>query len=629
MENDDVTVVISERSTANLREVQERQLAEKRFRYDRSNVVSRAQRKKETARLNTWLVGVSAPAEKQFSKDDFLMEISATDALDCFEDRVKKQQARVIALNKAKAQQKEEKRHSAQYLRHPETKMKIFFENAANMSTVNQSSIDSDDKTESAHTSLPNGIDTDLLINEIDCLDVEREQALLKAENTACSFAEGNPLIQRADVSERMWVLVSDENPAWKACCSMFTMMKKKANTLHRQLAACKNCATVFFPFFPADCHLHQLSDRFKGCVDSRSSNNDSNSLSRRALVSLAHEAGAYKKEGEDEYIKLIRMVRGTRDNKGGVKYGRIELCENSNVAFCESASKVILTSHNLAVGILKLVIQLHFKVPIRSKFLRPDLPGAGFAEYFQRYRHFVPEFADEILFRCFLVEFGRHVKRTDNFDHGFMSKSDWWSGRSVTPESTFASSGSFGMLIKLDKAGLVQLAKSLADGTGRVLDDFCRYNANEDFLSCPSVDENADLEQYLEQMPERVEPDNELDQPEDKELLRLLPLLNPLRLADHPEVRDAEMANKVSKTKLAKRPPDLDEHKRLQRDRKKKNQADYAARKKAEKEAFQLLGKLRSQRSKLIVKMVWLMPEAFFPGRLQACAILLLVLLR
>lgn len=580
MENDDVTVVISERSTANLREVQERQLIEKRFRYDRSNVVSRAQLEKEKVRLNKWLVGVSAPAEKQFSKDDFLMEMSATKALDCFqdsaEDRGNQQQARAIALNKAKAQQKEERRRSAEYLRHPETKMKIYFKNALNMSMDDKSSINSGDKTEPDSTSLPTDTDIGSLINEINCLDVEREQALLKADDIAVSFTEGNPHIQRADVFERMWVLVSDNNPAWKTCCLIFTKMKKKANAVHRQLAACKNCATVFFPFFPADYHMHQLSDRFKCCVDSRSSKNDSDSISRRALVSLAQEANAYKKEGEDEYIKLIRVVRGTRDNKGGVKYGRIELCENSNAAFCESASKVILTSHNLAVGILKLVIQLHFKVPIRSKLLRPDLHGAGLADYFQRYRHFVPEFADEILFRCFLVEFGKHVKRTDNFDHGFMSKSDWWTGRSITPESTFVSSGSFGMLIKLDKAGLVQLAKSLADGTGRVLDDFCRYNANEDFLSCPSVDENADLQQYLEQMPDGVE-----NEPVERELL---PILRPLRLADRPEDVLVKKNKKTSETMLSKRAPELSPEEIRRRDLARARKERYKEKQKAKK---------------------------------------------
>lgn len=255
---------------------------------------------------------------------------------------------------------------------------------------------------------------------------MERDNALLRAEEVAISFTEGNPFIQRADLFERMWVLVSDSNPAWNACCSIFSALKKKSTALHRQLAACKNCATVFFPLFPDEYHMHQSSAQFKSCVDSRSMDKVSESIAQRALVSLAQEANAYKKEGGEEYIKLIRVARGTRDNKGGVKYGRFELCENSHVESCESTSQVTLMSRNLAVGVLKLIIQLHFKVPISSKLLRPELHGAGFADYFQRYRHFVPEFADDTLFRCFLVEFGQHARRADKFDHGFKLNSNW-----------------------------------------------------------------------------------------------------------------------------------------------------------------------------------------------------------
>lgn len=151
MENDDVTAVISERSTANLRGVHERQLIEQRFRYDRSNVVSRAQLEKERARLKKWLMGVSAPIEKQFSKDDLILEMDTAKALDCFrESDQDRAQARVIALNKARAQQKEEERLSAEYLHHPETRMKLFFEKASSMSTSmeEQPSMDMDDHSE-------------------------------------------------------------------------------------------------------------------------------------------------------------------------------------------------------------------------------------------------------------------------------------------------------------------------------------------------------------------------------------------------------------------------------------------------------------------------------------------------
>lgn len=77
---------------------------------------------------------------------------------------------------------------------------------------------------------------------------------------------------------------------------------------------------------------MHQSSDQFKRCVDLKSMEKYSEIIVKRALLSLAQEANAYKKEGEEEYIKLIRVARRTRYNKGGVKYGRFELCENSDV---------------------------------------------------------------------------------------------------------------------------------------------------------------------------------------------------------------------------------------------------------------------------------------------------------
>jgi hypothetical protein len=476
--------------------------------------------------------------------------MTAIKALGCFQhsedDPARKLQARVIALNSTKAKQREEERLSAEYLRHPQTRMAMFFEEAPSMRMKEDSSIVADSWNELE--SIPSGAAS--VINELTMLEVERNQAMLRAEEVAVSFSEGNPFVQRADVSERMWVLVSDSNPAWKACCSIFLALKRRARALHRQLSACKNCATVFTPFFPDDYHMHQSSDTFKHCVDSRLMHKDSASLAQKALVSLARESNSYKKEGEEEYIKLIRIARGTRVSKGGVKYSRFELCENSRVESCESASQVTFMSRNLAVGVLELVIQLHFKVPISSKLLRPELHGAGLADFFQRYRHFVPEFADETLFRCFLVEFGQHVRRAEKFDPGYKFHSNWWSGRCVSPASVFVESGWMGAQVKLDKSGLVQLAKSLANGTCRVLDDFCRYDANDKFLTCTVVDNNVDLQQYLEQMPEGVE-----NEPVEKELL---PSLNPLRMEVHPEDRLAEMAKKVSSAKLGKRPPEI-----------------------------------------------------------------------
>ena len=240
--------------------------------------------------------------------------------------------------------------------------------------------------------------------------------------------ADANPYTQRPNVYERMWVWVSKENDIWKFCCSVLADMTEEARAKKRQFAACKKCAAIFFPF-PDDYHMHELSDKFKTRVDARTSEGDCESLPWRALVGLAKEAKAYEERGGEEFIKIIRIVRGTRSNQGDVKYDRFELCENNKVECWETTSKKSFQARNLAVGILKLVIQLHFKIPIRSDLVDPRYHGAGICDYFQRYRHLVPEFENETLFRCFLAAFGKHVMKATHFDSGFAYRSNWWIG--------------------------------------------------------------------------------------------------------------------------------------------------------------------------------------------------------
>ena len=588
MEKDIVTGT-SENSAANLREIEAKQWVEKEFRVGRSNVVSRAQLERDRARLNEWLLKEVADAGRRSDDDDFLMEMTASKALNCFgepaEEKAKKEQARVIALNESRAKEREEQRLASEYLHHPVTRMGIFFKNASSMPMSEQSSMVGDSQAD--FESLPSGSAS--VVNEMVRMENERDAALLRADNAAETYAEGNPYTQRANVYERMWVLVSEESDAWKICCSVFSGLKEEARKGHRQLSACKNCASIFFPFFPDEYHMHEISAKFKSCLDPRTSEGDCESLPQRALVSLAKEAKAYEKRGDEEYIKLIRMVKGTRSNKGTTKYDRFELCENSNVECCESSSKKTFQSRNLAVGVLELVIQLHLRIPISSRLMKPNLHGGGIADYFQRYRHFVPEFSDETLFRCFLIEFGQHVRRTIKFDPKFQYRSNWWSGRDLSLPSHFVLSGGFGVLIKLDKAGLVHLAKSLAEGTLRVLDDFCSRNWNKDFLRRSAVEEEAELQYYLEQIPEELEKE-ELEK-------GLIPTLQPLQVVVNPEARDAEKAKKVSSSMLAKRPPELTPKEIELRERKRKNNADYKARQKALLETAALESRLKSQK--------------------------------
>lgn len=603
MEGGEFTASVSDnaRSAANLRGIWERQQIDFHFRYDRSDVISRAHLERDRARLQTWLAGACNHIEEMTSKEEFFLEIAASKALNCFKDadeaksteeQANKKQADVIARSKSKAAQKKEEFASSEYYHHPETRMDIFFKNAPSMTMSDQGSIFDGSQTD--FESLPS--ESASVFNEILRLENEKDAVMLRAEKVAWEHADGNPFKQAANVHERMWVSVSQYSLVWMVCCSVFLELIDEARKNHQQVAACMNCATIFVPFFPDDYHMHQRSANFKKCIGTRVEANW-DVLSQKALVDLAKEANAYKKEGGDEYIKLIRIVKGSRGHRANVKYSRLELCENSNVEHCESISEKKFYSRNLAVGMLKLAIQLHLKVPIGSKLLRPKQHGAGFADYFQRYRHFVPEFKEEALFRCFLIEFGRHVRRTIQFDSGFQLNSNWWSGRRNSPDSAFVAAGCPGVLVKLDKVGLVQLAKSLAEGTLRVLDDFCRENKNSEFLefiSCPVVGEEVELCEYLDQMPAWVE-----DEPVEK---GLVPSLHPLCLAINPEVRDVEMADKVSKSKLAKRAPDLTDERKAFLERKRRNNIEYKARKKAEKDDARLSSRILSCRRNVMV---------------------------
>lgn len=328
--------------------------------------------------------------------------MTAAKTLDCFEDsdkdRAKKDQARVIDLSKAKAKQNEEEILYAEHLHHPEMSMAMLFEKAPSMcmSDLKSAITDSQADFETIQS------ESASVICELTRLEREKDAALLRSDQVAWDHSNRNPFKQSANVFERMWMFVSEHSPVWKVCCSVLLELVEQTRKNHQQIAACMNCATIFVPFFPDDYHMHQRSAGFKTCIGSRSARVSWEIISQRALVDLAKEAHTYKKEGGEEYIKLIRIVKGTRGHRANTKYNRPELCENSNVEYCESASEKKFNTHNLAVGMLKLIIQLHFKVPIASKLLKPNQHGAGFTDYFQRYRYFVPEFSEDTLFHCF-----------------------------------------------------------------------------------------------------------------------------------------------------------------------------------------------------------------------------------
>lgn len=135
---------------------------------------------------------------------------------------------------------------------------------------------------------------------------------------------------------------------------------------------------TIFYPQFPDDFHLHRKSAGFKTAIDGRvtSSNLEvvlaadddekelRESTSYKALIALAKEAKAYKKEVDAdgvlrEYIKMVRFVKGVRMAAGGVKYPKVELCERCEVeGDIQEAAKQKYKVKGLADGIIQLILR-------------------------------------------------------------------------------------------------------------------------------------------------------------------------------------------------------------------------------------------------------------------------------
>ena len=136
----------------------------------------------------------------------------------------------------------------------------------------------------------------------------------------------------------------------------------------HQQLSACRNCMTVFYPFFPKEeFHLHEPSESFKKHMSSKfggkamekvaDSGEPEDSFTYQALVGLAKEADAYREdEYGNAYIKLLRFVRGHRRHKSK-GYEKTEFCENCSVeGFPEQVAEEKYRIENLAAGIHTLV---------------------------------------------------------------------------------------------------------------------------------------------------------------------------------------------------------------------------------------------------------------------------------
>ena len=115
MEEGDIKTIVSDRSSANLKAIREKQQIDKKFRYEHSNTNNSVHFQKNKASLEKWLAGARTLVEEISSKEDFFMQIAATKALNCFKDPVeakyteeqaKKKQAHIIAQNKSRADKK-------------------------------------------------------------------------------------------------------------------------------------------------------------------------------------------------------------------------------------------------------------------------------------------------------------------------------------------------------------------------------------------------------------------------------------------------------------------------------------------------------------------------------------------
>lgn len=213
----------------------------------------------------------------------------------------------------------------------------------------------------------------DLILQEEICMANAK-----RSHQTTTDLADLQLESQPADVFQRMWTLVDEDNPIWRKYRALIVKHTTGFGKGRRQASACGACMTIFYPQFPDDFHLHRKSAGFKTAIDGRvtSSNLEvvlaadddekelRESTSYKALIALAKEAKAYKKEVDAdgvlrEYIKMVRFVKGVRMAAGGVKYPKVELCERCEVeGDIQEAAKQKYKVKGLADGIIQLILR-------------------------------------------------------------------------------------------------------------------------------------------------------------------------------------------------------------------------------------------------------------------------------
>lgn len=123
--------------------------------------------------------------------------------------------------------------------------------------------------------------------------------------------------------------------------------------------------------------------------------------------------------------------------------------------------------------------------------------------DVFQIFRPLVPEFEDEILFRGFLIAFGRHVRLTLQRDFDYGLATHWWNGQIKGSDCMFLDSSRGGGQEAFNEEGRLRLALYLAEQTFVSLEQYFAAGLHAQFLESSAVLVESDyLKKYLDENP-------------------------------------------------------------------------------------------------------------------------------
>lgn len=178
---------------------------------------------------------------------------------------------------------------------------------------------------------------------------------------------------------------------------------------------------------------------------------------------------------------------------------------------------------------------------------LRPKLHGAGIIDVFEALRYDVPQFKDEILFRGFLIAFGRHVRLTIQNDSEYGQVTHWWNGQVKGSDCMFLDALQANGREKFNEEGRLRLALHLAEQTFVSLEQYLAARIHATFLESKSllIEKNY-LKQHLEIQKDSLE-----------EELLTVPKLAP-KFALSKTLVKLKRAEGIKATNLAKRAPEI-----------------------------------------------------------------------